>query len=165
MKLSKTSWIILSIGIFLVVAAGLGLTRSQQIQEQGQLDEELGMTEMRLSKLQVQELPQQQEELQERLDESAIQLMAARDRLRQTVESIDVTDEFFAIAQACNTTVMSISSSGIKSDKLGDIACSMIQINARVEGEVPNLIDLVISLNSDFTTGVVESAQITVPPG
>ena len=163
MKLSKTSWLILSVGIFLVVVAGLGLTRSQQIQEQDQLDEELSIAEMRLNKLEVKQLHQQQEELQERLDESIIQLMAAKDRLRQTVESIDVTDEFFAIAQACNTTVMSISTSSIKSDTLEDIDCSVIQINAQVEGELPNLINLVISLNNDFTTGIVESAQMSIP--
>ena len=162
MKLSKTSWLILSVGIFLVVAAGLGLTRSQQAQEQSQLDEELSVAEKRLDKFQIEELRQQQDELQVKLDESAIQLEAAKDRLHQTVESIDVTDEFFAIAQACGTTVMSISTSGIRSDALEAVGCSMIQINANVEGELPNLINLVITLNSDFTTGIVESTQMSI---
>lgn len=162
MKLSKTSWLILSVGIFIVVVAGLGLTRSQQIQEKSQLDEELSIVEMRLNKLQVQQLHQQQEELQERLDESTIQLGATKDRLNQTIESIDVTDEFYAIAESCKATVESISTSSIKSEKLGNIACSMIQINAQVTGELPNLIDFVISLNNDFTTGVVKSAHMSI---
>lgn len=162
MKLSKTSWLILSVGIFIVVVAGLGLTRSQQIREKSQLDEELSMVEMRLNKLQVQQLQQQQEELQERLDESTIRLEAAKDRLNQTIESIDVTDEFYAIAESCNAIVESVSTSSIKSEKLENIACSMIQINAQVTGELPNLIDFVISLNNDFTTGVVKSAHMSI---
>jgi len=163
LKLSKTSWLILSIGIFIVVAAGLGLTRSQQLKEKGQLDEELSVVEKRLSKLEVKDLREQQEELQGRLDESTIQLMAAKDSLRQPVESIDVTDEFFTVAHYCGVEVMSISSSGIKSEKLGNIVCSMISLNARVTGKVSNLITFVIKLNNDFTTGVVKSAQMSIP--
>jgi len=163
LKLSKTSWLLLSVGIFIVVVASLGLTRSQQLQEQGQLGEELGIAETRLDKLQVKQLQQQQEELQGQLDESTIQLVAAKDKLRQTVESIDVTDEFFAIAQSCGTIVESISSSSIRSDKLEGLSCSVITLNAVVSGEVPNLIDFIIKLNTDFTTGVVKSAQISIP--
>jgi len=165
LKLSKTSWVILLVGIFVVIVAGLGLTRSQQFQEQGQLNDELSIAEKRLSNLQVKQLHQQQEELQGRLDASMVQLTAANDRLRQSVESIDVTDEFFAIAQYCGVQVDSISSSEIKSGELEDVVCSMITVNAVVAGEVSNLISFVTWLNHDFTTGVVQSAQITIPPG
>ena len=95
MKLSRTSWLILSAGIFLVVVAGLCLTRSQQVQKESQLGEELSIAEKRLSNFQVSELHQQQEELQSQLDERTVQLTAAKDILSQTVESISVTDEFF----------------------------------------------------------------------
>jgi len=165
LKLSKTSWLILSAGIFLVVVAGLCLTRSQQLQEQGQLGEELSIAERRLSKFQISELQQQQEELQRQLDESTVHLTAAKDILSQTVESIGVTDEFFQIAQFCDVAVMNISSSGTESGKFEGIACTVITLNAMVEGEVPNLIDFVIMLNTDFTNGVVKSAQIDIPSG
>lgn len=163
MKLTKTSWLILSIGIFIVVVIGLGLTRSQQFHERDQLDEKLSIAEKRLNNLQVKDLREEQEALQGRLDESTRQLMAAKDSLRQPVESIDVTDEFFAVAYSCGVEVMSISSSGIKSEKLGDLACSVISLNARVTGEVSNLISFVIKLNNDFTSGVVKSAQMSIP--
>jgi hypothetical protein len=153
----------LSVGIFVVVAASLGITRSQQLGEQSRLDNELTITEERLSNLQVEQLRQQQEELQKRLDESTIQLAAAKDGLRQSVESINVTDEFFEVAQSCGVEVMSISSSSIGSENLGDIVCSVITLNAAVQGGVSNLINFVISLNNDFTTGIVKSAQISIP--
>jgi len=162
LKIGKANWLILSVGVFLVVVASLGLTRSQQLREQSQLGEELSIAEMRLNQLQVKQLRQQQEELQGQLDESKIQLMAAKDKLRQTVESINVTDEFFEVAQSCGVEVASISSSSIKSDKLGGIVCSVITLNAGVQGEVSNLISFVIKLNNDFTTGIVKSAQISI---
>lgn len=163
LKLGKTSWIILSAGLFVVIIAGLGFARSQQIQEQGQLGEELSIAEKRLNKLQLQQRHEQQEELQIQLDNEVIKLVEAKDRLHQSVESIDVTDEFFVIAQSCNVTVMSTSSSSIKSEKLEGVSCAMITFNAVVEGEVPSIISFVIKLNNDFTTGVVESARISIP--
>lgn len=162
LKLSKTSWICLSAGIFVVVVGSLGLTRSQQLREQVQIEEELSIAEKRISNLQVKQLRQKQEELQEKLDESLIQLKAAEDSIRQPVESIDVIDEFFTVAYSSGVKVMNISSSGVKSEKFEGITCSMITINAVVTGKVSDLIGFVISLNSDFTSGVVRSAQMSI---
>ena len=163
MKLSKTSWLILSIGLFVVIIAGLGLTCSQQLQAQSQLDQELGVAEMRLNKLGVDELRLKQEDLQRQLDERTVELAEAKDKLRQTIESINVTDEFFEIAQSCYVEIESISSSNIKTDKLEDINCSIITLNAAVEGKVSNIINFVTKLNNDFTTGIVKSAQMSIP--
>ncbi len=162
MKLSKTSWLILAAGIFIIVFASLGIARSQQLQEQEQLDDELAVAEMRLNKFQVKQLRQQQEEIQKQLDESTMQLTAAKDGLRQPIDSISVTDEFFEIARSCSIEVVSISSSNIGSEELGNIVYSMITLNATVAGDTSNLISFVIRLNNDFTTGIVESAQISI---
>jgi hypothetical protein len=163
LKLSKTSWLILLAGIFVVLIAGLVVTRSKQLQEQSELRDELRVAEMRLSKLQVQQLQQQEDELQGKLDETIAQLVAAKDNLRPTVESIDVTEKFFAIAQSCGVEITNITSSGIKGEKLENVDCSMITLNAVATGEVPNLISFVIKLNNDFTSGIVNSARITIP--
>jgi dynactin complex subunit len=163
LKLGKTSLVLLSTGIFIVAAASLGLSHSKQIKEQSQLDDALSVAEMRLDKLQVTALRQQQAELQKQLDESTLQLVTAKDNLRRSLESANVTDEFFAIAQSCSVTIESINSSGIKSEKLEGIVCSATTLNAVVSGEVPDIVNFVIKLNHDFTTGVVTSAQISIP--
>ena len=51
LKLSKTSWLILSAGVFIVVLGSLGIARSQQLQEKGTLDEELRLSTQTLEKL------------------------------------------------------------------------------------------------------------------
>jgi hypothetical protein len=162
LKLSKASWLILSAGLFIVVLAGLGLTRSQQIQEQTKLDEELSINEMRLSKFNIEQLQQQRDELQEEVDKNTVLLDAAKYGLRATVESIDVTDEFFVIASKCDVIVNSISSSCIGNDDLNGIGCSTISLTAVVLGDFSNLIDFIISLNQDYTTGYVKSVYISV---
>ena len=161
-KFSKTSWMFLSIGIFVVITGSLGLTYSQQLQEQEKLGGELGIAEKRISKLQVQGLPQKQVELQKRLDESLLQLAAAKDSLRQPVASINVTDEFYVIAYTCNVTVDSISSSNLRNSDMESISCTTITLNADVNGRLSDIIDFVTSLNNDFTTGIVGSTQLSI---
>jgi len=163
LKLSKTSWLILAAGVFIVVLAGLGVTRSQQLKEQTQLDEELSLSTMRVDKAQTEELLPQLEELQQRIEESSEQLTEVKNRMRQTVESTDVTEKFFVIAEYCGVEIMNLSTMRISTDVVEGIECSTISISATIEGEVPNIIDFIVRLNEGFTTGNIESAQIFIP--
>ena len=160
MKLGRTSWIILSVGIAIVAFASLGIARAQQVREHEQLQEELSITETRLENYQLKELQTQQKDLEEQLNQATSNLKAAKDNLRQPIESIGVTDSLFQIAESCGVEITGMSSSGIASDKLTGITCSTIQLAIDVEGDVANLISYVIKLNNDFTTGVVQSVNI-----
>lgn len=163
LKLSKTSWLILSAGIFIVILAGLGVTRSQQLKQQTQLEEELNLSTMRVDKIQTAELRPQLEELRQRVEESEAQLQEAKDRMNQTVESADVTEKFFVIAEYSGVEIMTLTTTAISTYKLQGIECNTISINTLVEGELPNIIDFIISLDEGFTTGNVETAQIIIP--
>ena len=163
-KLSKTSWLILSAGLFVVVLAGLGITRSQQLQEQGKLEEDLGLSQKTLEKIQITDLRQQSDELQQRIQEEQLQLDEAKNRLDQTVVSVDVTDEFFSIAEYCDVLVESMGTTPIQPNVYESIGLSTTALHIEVTGELPDLINLVISLNNDFTTGLVRSFQINIPP-
>ena len=163
MKLSKTSWLILTIGVFLVTLASLGLTRSQQLHEQDQLNQELSVDKMRVDNFQFEQLSYQQEELKKQLNETISQLKAARAMLSQPNESIIISDTLFEIARACDVEVIEVSSSVRTSRDLEGVTCSVLPLTMRVEGEVPNLINFVTRLNGDLTIGVVKSAEITIP--
>ncbi|MBA7638737.1 hypothetical protein ES703_46393 [subsurface metagenome] len=163
LKLSKTSWLILSAGIFVVVLAGLGVTRSQQLKEQSTLEEKLGLSTTRVNTIQVSHLRPQLEELQQKLDESESQLNEVRDRLRQTVVSVDVTEKYFAIAEYCDVVIQNVNTTTISSDVIEGINCSKISISSTVTGEVENIIDFLISVNEGYTTGYVQSVHISIP--
>ena len=163
-KLSKTSWLILSTGIFVVVLAGLGITRSQQIQEQGKLEDELIISQKSLEKSQITDLAQNLEELQQKTEEEQLQLDEARKRLDQTVVSVDVTDEFFSIAKYCDVVVMNMNTTPIHPNTYEGIGLSATELNATAEGGLTELVNFVMSLNNDFTTGLVKSFQINIPP-
>jgi hypothetical protein len=162
-KLSKASWIILAVGLFIVVMAGLGITRSQQAKEQGRLDDELAVSQQLLASLDIADLQADLEELEQAAEEGQTQLDEARALLDQSVVSVDVTDEFFDIASACGVLVVNLSTTPIVPNIYDGIGLSMTTLDASVEGEVPALIDFVERLHADFTTGLVTSTQIDVP--
>lgn len=162
-KLSKTSWLILAAGVFIVILAGLGLTRSQQLDEQNQLDEALALSTSRLNMLEVSQLKLEEAELQQRLDETMVEFEEVKDRLRQTVVSVDVTDELFRIAEYSDVKIMSMMSSAQSNGNLGPISCLTTSIRANIMGSASDLIDFILNLNSGYTTGIVQSVNISIP--
>jgi hypothetical protein len=163
-KLSKTSWLILAAGIFVVVMAGLGIAHSQQLSEQGKLDDELNIAQTNLDNLHIDAIQFELEELQQTAEETQLQLDEAMQALDQTVISVEITDEFFSIAEYCGVLVINLSTSPITLNTYEDIGLSATSLHAAVEGDTPNLINFVESLNDDFTTGLIKMVQIDIPP-
>ena len=163
MKLSKTSSLILTIGIFFIAFVGLGIAHSRQASEQNQLGEELYVAEQGLSKLPLQKLRSQKNDLEERLNRTLLQLEAAKNELSQPIKSIDITDSLFEIAGDCRVEISDVNSSVITSDKLEGINGPVIQLLINFEGDLTDIISFITRLNNDFATGVVKSAEIKLP--
>jgi len=163
MKFTKTSWLILSVGIFVIAFSSLGVARSQQIGEQNQVYEELSIAELRLSNFQLDDLSSQQEELEKQLSQTISQLETTKTKLSQPTESIAASDALFDIAKSCDVEVTEISSSGPASGNLEGLTCSILPLTAKVEGETYSLIKFITKLNDDFTTGVVKVAELSIP--
>lgn len=162
LKLSKTSWLILSAGIFIVILAGLGVTRSQQLKEQSVLEEELTLSSMKIDTIQVSHLRPQIDELQQRIDESETQLIEVKNRLRQSVVSADVIEKCFTIAEYCDVDIQTLSNTTSTIRGFSGIQCAQTNIGATVAGDLENIVDFIIGLNEGYTTGFVQSVQISI---
>ena len=162
-KLSQTTWLALGIGIFVIATASLGMAYSQQANQQSQLDEELSLAQLRLEKYLSEPPSSEKEDLESRLAQAESQLEAAMDTLSQPVESIDVSNIVFKVAQDCDVEIIEISSSFPTSKKLGDITFSSLPLRVRIEGDVPNLINFILKWTEKYSTGAVVSVEITVP--
>ena len=163
MKLSKTTWLVTGIGIFVVVGIGLGMVYYQQVGEQNELKDKLTLAQSNLEQVQLEELSSQRTELEGQLSKTTSQFEAVKAKLSQPVGSIAATDMLFDIAKAHGLKVTEITSPGPTSGSLEGVACSVLSLTATVEGDVTNLVSLVTELNSSLTTGVVESITIVIP--
>jgi hypothetical protein len=163
LKLSKKSLLIIAIGIFIIALVGLWMVQSQQVNELNQLKEKLNTAELKLSGLQPGKLSQRQEELERQLSQTMSQSETARTSLSQPIESIAINDLLYDIAEAHNVEVTEISSSGIASEELAGITCSVLPLTAKVEGEVTDIARFITKLNEELATGVVKSVEIRIP--
>ena len=163
LKLSKKAWIVLAIGIFIIAFASLNMAYSQQGQEQIRINQELSLAQLRLARFSPEELSSQQQKLENRLAHTEWKLEVAKASLRQLIESIEVTDTLFEVAETSGVEIIEINSPGLTSEELEGVAYSILALTAKVEGNVPNLINFILELNRKFPTGVLESVEIVVP--
>ena len=164
MRISKTTWLVLVVGIFIIAAASLSVAYFRRDKEQAQLSEELDVAQTRLNKIQIEPLISQKEALQEQLVDTVSKMEDARDTLAQYMPSIIAGGNLFDIADECGVTIMEMRSSGLSSGNLVDINCALLPFILNIEAEeVDQVIDFVVRLNTDFITGVVKSVELTYP--
>ena len=159
-NLSKTSWIILSVGVFIVVLAGLGVTYSQQIKEKNKLQDELAVTDMRLEKFNIEELQQQETQLEAAMNTEVAKLESAVLEINRIIESIDVTDNCYLLASQSGVEVIDIGTTEIESAEIGELGLFQIAIRVGVSGPLPNIVDYITELNDNFSTGHVVTVDM-----
>jgi hypothetical protein len=166
LKLSKTSWLILSAGVFIVILAGLGLTRSQQLQDLSTSTQELQIAAKRLSTMDTTDLKAQVDSLQEQITLGQADLADATSRLNKSVVSADVAEEFYSIAEASGVVVNSFTSTPVSAQSLQGIPVSETAVSGQVKGTLKQVIDFITNVNTSFRTGYVKSAslQLDTPP-
>ncbi len=162
-KLSRRASIFLAVGILVVFGASLGMLYSQETEEQSRLSQELDVIQLRLDKHSPDEFSFQIRELEWRLAQTEVQVNSAKARLRQSVDSIGVTETLFEVAEAHELEMVEISSSGLGSEDLDSGAYSVLLLTAAVEGDLSHLVDFVLEVGRKFPTGVIESVEIAVP--
>ena len=106
---------------------------------------------------------EQQQGLETRLTEANLELEAAKASLCQPVESIEVTDALFDIAEDCDVEITELSSFFTTGGELEGVALSTLPIRIRIEGHVSDLIRFILRWTEQYPTGVVSLVGITLP--
>ncbi|MDP2932086.1 MAG: hypothetical protein Q8O05_06300 [Chloroflexota bacterium] len=167
MKLSKTTLMALCVGIFVVLGGSLGLAYAGQGQKQGQLSTELASTQALLDKQTAnfakEGLPAKQKDLETRLTRAESGINDVRAKLRQIIQSIEVTDNLFKTAYASSVNITSVRSTPPGKEKLNGTSYDVLPLNVELEGEVSNMLTFILSWSEGHPTGVVESVNIDVP--
>ena len=175
MKLSKTALTFLAIGILVVLAVSLLMAYFQEGQEQDRLSQELSAVQLLLAKQWVkfssEEFPSQQSELENQLALAESQINSAKANLHQSLESIEITDAFFEIAEANeveiveigNVEIVETSPPGWTEEDTDEVSFSAMSLTVTIEGDVPNLVDFISELSERFPTSVYELTEIAIP--
>ncbi len=162
-KLSKTAWLLLSAGVFIVALGWLGLAFSRQNQAQAALDQELDLSQMRYDKLATADLQAEYDALLAQLETEQARLTDAEAKLHQDIESASITDTFFLIAADCGVRVIGVTTTPFTRQALADVEGFTTTLSGLVTGDLDELIDFIISLNEGYPTGYVASARVVLP--
>ncbi len=150
-------------GVFTIALFGLWTVYSQQADKQSHYNDELAATELKLNRVQIEQLSQRQEELEQQLTQNKSQSEAAKSALSQPIDSIEVSGILFDVAEDSGVEVTEISSSGLATAELDGLTCLVLPLTASVSGNVTDLASFVTKLNDDLITGVIKSVEIIVP--
>jgi Tfp pilus assembly protein PilO len=162
LKLSKTSWIFLAAGIFLIVGFSLVMARSQQTEQQNTLQEDLRKANLNLSQIKLDDLTAQKDDLTLKIDEYDTMTAETKAILTSSKDSIDTTNAILEEAQTRGVYIKDLSSPGTATEMLDGNSCEILQLNIIVTGNIQNMADFVRGLSKTFPTSVIKSMQMKI---
>ena len=160
MKLGKTAWLILGIGIFVIAFVSLYVVYLQQGREQQRLDDSLLLAQATLPTV-----VSERDNLENALAQATSLLNAARSGFPDSVDSIRVDEKLFAIAKICDLKITKLTTSEPSDEEVETVTYSVASFVVDVKGEVADILDFINTIATDeyFTNTTVELVDIVVP--
>ena len=163
LKLSRKSWMIIIFGTLTIAIASLGLNLYQQMDRYNRMKDSYLQTQDNLEKIQLTNLTATKSDLENTLVTVTSDLRIAESQFVRPVESSEIAQKLFDIAQKHSLQVSAMNSSVPFMETIGGISLWRTSFSARVEGDESNLIRFISDMDNNFTTGFITAAIINVP--
>jgi hypothetical protein len=160
-KLGKTSWIFLVIGVVLIASVFLSLTYSRQRDEQSQVNSQLTAAKQKLALSNNDELLAQKEQINKQIDSYYAQIDSTKSKLSSSKDSISATNDILFAAQTTGVEVVGIDSPGLSTEQLRGTLCETLTINIQVAGDVVSIGAFVKELSRIFPTSIAQTVQVS----
>jgi len=169
MKLGKLSWMILSIGIFIIGAVVLYVLYQQQADEQDELNLSLAAANSSLPALISDNaaLQSQLEALQAELAEARADLVAVEAELPVDIQSSEYGDLLFDMAHDAGLNVQRFTATEPTSRVLDGILYESTAITMEVDNSIQDILEFVsqIEVMLEFNTTTIDSMTIESSEG
>ena len=175
MRLSRTAWLILGIGIFAIALGSLYTVYLQQKGAQDELNTNLETAEGTLSdttlikeglESQLTNLESELTQLESELTQAISSLNSAKGRFPESVESIEYDELLFNFAHGYNLRITELIASEPGNEEVEEaITYSVTPFTVDVKGEVAGILDFInaIVTSEDFTCATAELVNINIP--
>ena len=155
LRLSRTSWLILGIGIFVIAVGSLYMVYRGQVSQQNELNSKLSQAQATLPQLvsQRQELESQLASMENDVAQTTSLLESAKARFPESVDSIDYSEILFKIADDSDLKIVTLTASEAGDEEVDGIIYSVTFFDVVVTGEVDDVLVFVhvISTSDGFT--------------
>ena len=177
MRLSKTAWLILGAGVFIIAFGTLFMLHSQQSGEQEWLEDSLSVAQAALPQLisEREDLKSQLTQLESQLTQATSSLSSSKARFPKSVQSIEYDEALFDIAEDCDLQIIKITASEPRDEKVEDITYTTTTFEVVVRSEesppstvgdfeiyidetVDNILEFIniIATDEDFANATIE---------
>ena len=160
MKISKTSWIVLLVGIFLIMSASIGWIYYQQLQQEKGIESEIAAARQALAVITFDNLNEQKAAINDEIENTNKAISDIQQDLYSEIYSINITELILSEAQGQDIAVKEMSSSGQTAALLGGIPFNSIKIDISLEGALIDIKTFVERLNERFPNSVTEYVQM-----
>ncbi len=169
MRLSKTFWLILGIGISVIVVGVLGWSYLDQRGEQKTLNESLSGAQTTLPMLvsQRDDLESQLTQRKSELAQAESLLGEAKASFPESVESIEYGERLFKIAKSCKLEITMPRVTELRGEKVEGITYARTQFEVVVKGKVADILGFIntIATDKDFANATIESVTMNFEGG
>ncbi len=162
MKFSKSSWIILILGIVVLGAFLIGMVRTQQIQQQQNLEKTLLADQQKLALTKIDDLTLKRDQLTQEKELYTAQIAAAKAKLAAPVDNIAGTETILNSAHEFDLKIVNINSGGKSNSTYSGNEFTALSFNLRVEGNIDNIAGFISNIKTLFPTSVVEAYQVDI---
>jgi len=159
MKISRTAWLILGIGIFAIAIGILCWVFLQQVQEQKGLNNSLSLAQATLPRVisERNDLESQLPQLESELAQAESLLSGVKARFPESVESIEYDEVLFEIADDCDLEIIELTASEPSDEEIAGITYYITSFKVKVEGKYGGYIDKTVGDILDFINTIATS--------
>jgi uncharacterized protein YggL (DUF469 family) len=165
MRLGRTAWLVLGIGIFAIALIALLVVYLGKSSEEKQKMADLATAETQLTQLISgrEALETQLPDQQSKLAEAQSLLFKTQAIFPELTENIEYDEVLAELAHDYDLELMSMAAEGPQEEELEGVICMVISFEVQVRGEVSNMLDMVnaIAMDERLATASVELANIT----
>jgi Tfp pilus assembly protein PilO len=162
LKFSKSSWILLTLGIAVIGVILAGMVWTQQAQQKQDLEKKLSEAQTKLAQVKFDELTARQTQLLEDKKTYTKEITAAKDQLTAPIDNISALDTILKSAGEFNITIVSINSNSKSMETFTGNSFSALPFSLQVKGNINDLADFVSNIKTLFPTSVVQTYQFAI---
>lgn len=150
----------MALGIVLIAGISLGMSRSQQAEQQKQLTEKLAQAKAKLATINIDELTGQKNRLTQQVEQYSTQTESVKQNLFAAEDDIEATDIILESARSFQVEVVTITSPGANFGELQGTQCRILPMKIQLNGDIDKLADFIYNLSQIFPTSIIQEVRL-----
>jgi len=164
LKITKTTWIAIAVGVVVIGGISLFTALNQQSAQKAELQKKLDEAKQKLALADNEKLLAQRDQLNQQIQEFNAQTAEVKAQLSYPKDNIDITQYVIVNAVNCRVELLDLRSPGPGVETLGGVQYETMSMIINARGTTGTISDFVYGLKKVFPTCVIKSLSLNFTP-